>query len=139
MNLIQQAQDLRETASMLRRDADYLTLAARRTDHEAVKSREFWIAPNGDQARQEVVMTAVRVSDQGDQLRQVAARLEARADEVEGQWRLFKQIEKNVRTTIDAFVRAAKPLPFTTPFDPRRLPPPGDPRWEKVGRLFGIR
>jgi hypothetical protein len=73
------------------------------------------------------------------ELDQLAADLRRQAQAIEAELAVLRKIERFVRNEIGLALRVGRALPFASPFNPSRLPPPGDPAWRKVGKLFGFR
>ena len=129
---------LRRVAADLDRQAEALQIGA--VASLARVDRMVWQAPpRSDRLRALYADRRRRADAVSGELHDLADALRRDAIVMEDRLAALRLVERKVRQAIDELLAARKPLPFATPFDPERLPPPGHPDWEKLGRLFGVR
>ena len=129
---------LRGVAAELDRQAE--ALEARAVASLARVDRMVWqVPPRSDGLRALYADRRRRADAVSAELRELADGLRRDAVVIEDETAALRVVERKVRQAIDELLAARAPLPFATPFDPERLPPPGHPDWAKLGRMFRIR
>ena len=102
-------------------------------------ARSTWTAsPRSDRCRNSVAQRSNDATRTANDLHVLANDLRKEAARIEKEIAALKALERRVRNELDRLVKLGLSLPFRTPFDPTRLPRPGDPGWRNVARRLGI-